>query len=173
MEEEIWRRELLFFSLVRLILHFDDNVFKTLEFFSSTRTIHKNPLFTLIYGRKCHRRKQTGSPRWTEHDEEAWTASKCYSVTALCHQIRFASELSLYGSHAQGPSEISLYLANVVICRKRTNSRLLVNHLYNNLEKQTSAITSAGHFIIPEEKIQEQSSNVVEDNTYLHISKLN
>ena len=153
MEEENWGSELLFFS--------------------STRTTHKNPLFILIYGRKCHRRKQTGSPRWTENDEEAWTASKCYSVTALCHQIRFASERSLYGSDAQGPSEISLYLANVVICRKRTNSRLLVNHLYNNLEKQTSAITSAGHFIIPEEKIQEQSSNVVEDNTYLHISKLN
>ena len=63
MEEENWGSELLFFFPVRLILHFDDNVFKTLEFFSSTRTTHKNPLFILIYGRKCHRRKQTGSPR--------------------------------------------------------------------------------------------------------------
>ena len=33
MEEENWGRELLFFFPVRLILHFDDNVFKTLEFF--------------------------------------------------------------------------------------------------------------------------------------------
>ena len=33
MEEENWGRELLFFFPVRLILYFDDNVFKTLEFF--------------------------------------------------------------------------------------------------------------------------------------------
>ena len=144
MEEEIWGRKLHFFFLLVWFYNFDDNVFRTLEFFSSTRTIYKNPLFMLIYGRKCHRRKQTGSPRWTKHDEEAWTASKCYPVAGLCHQIRFASERNLYGSDAQGPSEISLYLANIVICRKRTNSRSLVNHLYNILEKQTSSITSAG-----------------------------
>ena len=158
MEEENWGRELLFFFPVRLILYFDDNVFKTLEFFLVPEPFIKN---RCLYWSMV----ENATDEKLEPHQNVIQLLRCVT--------RFASERSLYGSDARGPSEISLYLANVVICRKRTNSRLLVNHLYNNLEKQTSAITSAGHFIIPEEKIQEQSSNVVEDNTYLHISKLN
>ena len=44
MEEEIWGRKLHFFFLLVRFYNFDDNVFRTLEFFSSTRTIYKKPV---------------------------------------------------------------------------------------------------------------------------------